>query len=406
MTSAIKCPSCGHAFEPSQSIKDEVEKELRVKMQEWQKKKLDDFEEEKIKIKQQFEKDKNLLLEQTKKQALQQAEQDYTNQIKLLQEQNQNNQEKLKEAQLKEYAFLKKEQELLTKEQNIDIEIQRKLLDERARITEEVRRQEEQKLQLKDTETKLHIQELEKKIADQQKMHEEALRKAKQGSMQMQGEVQELALEDLLRQAFPYDILTEVGKGVKGADCILAVRNQYGNNCGTIIFESKRTKEWSNDWIEKIKADLRQQNADVAVIVTQTMPKELKGFGMKEGVYICSFHEVKALVAVLRDGIIKVSQAIDAQHNVGDKMTLLYQYLTGNEFTEQWKAIREGFMSMRLSIQKEREAMEKLWKAREKQLEKVMINAAGIKGSIEGIAGQQSIDFNLLDDAVEGLLEP
>ncbi|MBS1934202.1 MAG: DUF2130 domain-containing protein, partial [Bacteroidetes bacterium] len=125
-------------------------------------------------------------------------------------------------------------------------------------------------------------------------------------------------------------------------------------------------------------------------------------FGEKNGVWICSFTEVRALVHVLRDGILKIYNAAKSQENRGDKMHLLYDYLTSNEFGEQWKAIREGFMSMKQSIQRERDAMEKLWKAREKQLEKVLLNAAHIRGSIEGIAGQDSIDMNLLDNA-EGL---
>jgi hypothetical protein len=133
--------------------------------------------------------------------------------------------------------------------------------------------------------------------------------------------------------------------------------------CGRIIFESKRTKEFGGDWIEKLKADMRSQGADVAVLVTQVLPRDLDRFGEKNGVWVCSFTEVKAVVHMLRDGIIKIARALRSQENKGDKMHLLYNYLTSSEFAEQWKAIREGFMSMRLSIQKERDAMEKLWKA-------------------------------------------
>ena len=143
---------------------------------------------------------------------------------------------------------------------------------------------------------------------------------------------------------------------------------------------------------------MRATGADIAVIVTQSMPRDMEQFGEKEGVWICSFGEVRALAHILRDGIIKIYQAAKSQENRGDKMHLLYNYLTGNEFAGQWKAIREGFLSMKLSIQKERDAMEKIWKSREKHLEKVLLNAAHIRGSIEGIAGQDSIDLNLLDD--------
>jgi len=142
---------------------------------------------------------------------------------------------------------------------------------------------------------------------------------------------------------------------------------------------------------------MRRQGADVAVIVTQAMPKDMDHFGEKDGVWICSFKEVKAMTHMLRDGIIKIYNATKSQENKGDKMHLLYDYLTSTEFSGQWKAIREGFLSMKLSIQRERDAMEKLWKQREKQLEKVLLNAAHVRGSIEGISGND-VDLNLLED--------
>ncbi|MFZ1264586.1 MAG: DUF2130 domain-containing protein, partial [Chitinophagaceae bacterium] len=245
------------------------------------------------------------------------------------------------------------------------------------------------------------LKELEKQLDDQKKLADEMRRKSEQGSMQLQGEVQELALEELLKAAFPFDLISEVGKGVRGADCIQTVRNNFGQECGKIIFESKRTNNFANDWIEKLKADMRSQGADVAVIVTQALPKDMDRFGEKEGIWICSFSEVKSIVQMLRGGIIKISTALKSQENRGDKMHLLYDYLTSREFAEQWQAIREGFMSMKLSIQKERDAMEKLWKQREKQLEKVLLNAAHVRGSIEGISGTD-VDLNLLENTGEG----
>jgi len=208
-----------------------------------------------------------------------------------------------------------------------------------------------------------------------------------------------------LKSSFPFDDISEVGKGVRGADCIQTVRNQYGQQCGKIIYESKRTENFAVDWIEKLKADMRSQGADIAVIVTKTMPKDLSHFGEKDGVWVCSFAEVKALAHVLRDGIIKVYGAAKSQENKGDKLHLLYDYLTSHDFSGQWKAISEGFRSMKDSIQRERDSMERLWKAREKQLEKVLLNAAQIRGSIDGIAGLESINLNLLDDTMEKELE-
>ena len=329
---------------------------------------------------------------------------DFENQLQLLRQNQQDNEEKLKEARRREFDFLQKTQELQNREQELELSLQKKLMEERTRLMEQIRKDEAERSNLKDTEYQMRLKEMEKQLEDQRRLAEEMRRKAEQGSMQLQGEVQELALEEMLRATFPFDAVCEVGKGVRGADCIQTVRNQYGQECGKIIYESKRTSSFSPEWIEKLKTDMRSQGADVAVLVTRTMPSNMDRFGEREGIWVCSFHEVKSLTYVLRDAIMKIYNSAKSQENKGDKMHLLYHYLTSGEFAEQWSAIREGFRAMKTSIQKEREAMEKLWKAREKQLEKVLLNAAHIKGSIEGIAGSDSVDLQLLDEAADALL--
>jgi len=322
---------------------------------------------------------------------------DYENQLRLLEQHKLETEAKLKASREKELDFLKKEQDLQQREQEMDIRLQRLLLEERSKLTDVIRKEEAERQTLKETEYQLKLKEMEEKLEAQRRLAEEMKRKAEQGSMQSQGEAQELALEEMLRAAFPFDMIAEVGKGVRGADCIQTVRNSFGQECGKIIYESKRTKDFSAEWIEKLKADMRSQGADVAVIVTQALPKDLDGFGEKDGVWICSFGDARAVAAILRDAVIKINNASKTQENKGDKMHLLYDYLTSREFAEQWKAIREGFMSMKLSIQRERDAMEKLWKQREKQLEKVLLNAAHIRGSIEGISGTD-VDLHLLEE--------
>ena len=416
MSTQIKCPNCSHLFQMEDAVSEEYKKELREKMTEYIKKK----DEELLKKQEEFLRKEQMLLQQAQQKEAEYAGKladekvkiqksleenirksisaDFENQVNLLQQSNKDNEIKLQEARSKQLEYLKKEQELKNKEQEMEIHIQQTLLKERQKIGEEIRKLEEQRTSARETEYQLRMKEMEKQLEDQKKLVDEMKRKAEQGSMQMQGEVQELLLEDLLRGSFPFDMITEVGKGVRGADCIQTIRNQFGQECGKIIYESKRAQHFANDWIEKLKAEMRTQGAEVAVIVTQAMPKDMEQFGEKNGVWICSFAEVRALAHILRDGIIKIYNASRSQENKGDKMHLLYDYLTGQEFAEQWKAIREGFLSMRMSIQKERDAMEKLWKAREKHLEKVLLNAAHIRGSIEGIAGQDSIDLNLLED--------
>ena len=394
MSTNIKCPNCGNEFEPNESLREEVKKELRDEMKDWQRKKEEAFNaqigEERKKIQQETE------------QAIRKSlSSDYENRFRLLDQSNKENEEKLKEARQQQLEYLKKEKELKTKEEELELSVQKKVLAEREKLAEEIRKLEEQRMSARETEFQLRLKEMEERLEAQKKLADEMRRKAEQGSMQLQGEAQEIALEEMLRASFPFDMITEVGKGVRGADCIQTVRNNFGQECGQIIYESKRTTSFSNDWIEKLKADMRSLGAEIAVIVTKTMPKEMDCFGVRDGVWICSFGEVKALAAVLRDGVVRVFNAAKNQENKGDKMQLLYDYLTSSEFAEQWKAIREGFMSMKLSIQKERDTMERLWKAREKQLEKVLLNAAHVRGSIEGIAGMNSVDLNLLEEGDE-----
>ncbi len=416
MPTDIKCPRCGNQFPMEEAVSEEYKKDLREQMVSYKKQKDAEMakrEEEYSALNARKEHEYIQKWQQEKQQLQQSLETslrkailaDFENKLQLLEQQNQENDEKLKLSRRRELEFLQKEQALQTREAEMELSVQRQLQTERSKLSEELRKLEEQKVASRETEYQLRLKELEKQLDDQKKLAEEMRRKAEQGSTQLQGEVQELALESLLQSAFPFDLVAEVGKGVRGADCIQTVRNNLGQECGKIIYESKRTKDFGGDWIEKLKADMRSLGADVAVIVTQAMPKDMVGFGEKNGVWICQFSEARAMIALLRDSIIKVYNAARSQQNRGDKMHLLYDYLTGNEFAEQWKAVREGFMSMKLSIQRERDAMEKLWKAREKQLEKVLINAAGIRGSIEGIAGQDNIDLALTDDEEDKLLE-
>lgn len=416
MALTINCPSCQYKFEPGDAFMKDFENQARQKMAaEWQK-----LKSEVDRDKQALQQQKDLLARQQEqqeqeiqkrlsieKQKLQQDLQesirksvasDYENQMKMLQQSCEESTEKLKEARKKELEFLQKEQKLKEKEAELELQLQKRFNDERERLSKEIREVESQKMQNLETKFRLQLAEKEKQLDDQKKLAEEMRKKAEQGSMQLQGEVQELLLEDMLKSGFPFDKVVPVGKGIRGADCVQVICNPFGNECGKIIYESKRTANFSNDWIDKLKADMRSQGADIAVIVTQTLPKDMERFGEKDGVYVCSFAEVRSLATVLRTSILKVFALTKSQEKKGDKMNLLYDYLTSNEFSEQWKAIREGFMSMRLSIQKERDAMERLWKSREKQLEKVLLNAAHIRGSIEGIAGADAVNMSLLEE--------
>lgn len=388
--STIKCPNCQHEFEATDAFRDEVQRELNTKAKEWQAKKEEEYKKKEDLFQQQLAEalsKQKLNIEENIKKTI---ADDYENKLKLLSEANQQNEEKLKEARQKELEFLKKEQELKNKEAELDIQLQKKLNDERNNLLNVIQKQEQERNALK-------FKEFEKQIEDQKKLIDEMKRKAEQGSMQRQGEVQELALEEMLKSTFPFDIIEEVGKGIKGADCMQFVRDSNGRECGKIIYESKRTKAFTNEWIEKLKNDMRAQSADIAIIVTETMPKDMDNFGMKDGVWVCNYNEIKSLAFVLRDGLIKINNALVSQDNKGDKMQMLYNFLTGNEFKQQIEAIVEGFSALKEGIGKERIQMEKLWKEREKQLEKVLLNTSHFYGSVKGIAGNAISDIKTLE---------
>lgn len=371
----IKCPNCGHEFELNESIKTEVEKELRSKMLDWQRKK----EEE-------FEKQKHVLLNE----AIQKAGEANAAKLQSLQEETKLKTQQLQEMQKKELDLLRERSALEEKQKNFELELEKRFLQKRKELEENTIKKEQEVFDLKVKEYKLQMEQ-------QQKLIEELKRKSEQGSMQLQGESQELLLEEILKEHFPFDLIEEVGKGVEGADCIQTVRNSSGKECGKIIYESKRTKGWHSNWIDKLKSDMRNRGSDVAILVTQTFPKDMERFGEKEGIWICNFNEAAGVAYLIRNGLIKLYEAQKSEENRGDKMHMLYNYLTGNEFRGQMEAIAEGFLSLRQSISKERIQMEKIWKEREKQLEKVLLSTSGMYGSVKGIAGASISDIPLLD---------
>ena len=267
MANEIKCPNCGHSFDVENVMAADIEQKLQQEFQQKLKYSLDKVEEDKKKL----QEEQNLFEEKKKKeneifaQKLQQEKQkmetelqekitksttaDFENKLRLLEDNNKDNEEKLKEARKKELGFLQKEQQLKNKEAELELTLQKKMQEERTAITAQIRRQETEKNLLKENEHNLKLRELEKQLDDQKKLAEQMKRKAEQGSMQLQGEVQELALEELLTANFPFDKISEVGKGVRGADCIQTVRNSIGQDCGKIIYESKRTENFGTDWI-------------------------------------------------------------------------------------------------------------------------------------------------------------
>lgn len=401
----IKCPNCHHAFPMGNALTQEIEAEIRGK---YLKRYTDDqqrLEEEKKKLAREAEElklkaeNQDRILDDKLRLAKQQLQEELSKkagaevqaQLEVMKEELDKKSKLLVETQKRELQILQREQQMKEKEDQLKIELEKQFLEKQKEIEDKVRKIEAERTELK-------VKELEKKLADQVELAETMRRKAEQGSMQLQGEVQELALEELLRTSFPFDAIDDVAKGVKGADCMQTVRNTMAQVCGKIIYESKRTKAFAGDWIEKLKTDMRAQQADIAVIVTEVLPKDMDNFGFKDGVWICRFTDVKALAYMLRDSLIRIHAAVASQDNKGDKMQLLYNYLTANEFRQNIEAVVEGFLSLKDSITRERIQMEKIWKEREKQLEKVLLNTTQFYGSIKGIAGNAVADLKMLPE--------
>jgi hypothetical protein len=389
----IVCPHCKTPFELSEAVSEEFKKDHELQLAS-EKERL---RNEMIAFKRQKEDElrlKNEAFEQEKAgieaAASQKVAAQYAAQLQSLQEERNQKAQQLQDFEKRQLDLLREKAALEQQQKNLELELEKRFLEKRKELEDSAIKREQEVFELKMKEKETQMESLKKTI-------EELRRKSEQGSMQLQGEAQELLLEELLAEHFPFDAIEEVGKGVEGADCIQTVRNGSGQECGKIIYESKRTKSWSNGWIEKLKADKRNRNADVAILVTQTFPKDMERFGEKEGVWVCGFNEVLGVAALVRSGIFRVFDAHKSQENRGDKMQLLYNYLTGNEFKSQVEAIAEGFMAMRQGIVKERVQMEKLWKEREKQLEKVLLSTSGMYGSVKGIAGASVGDIPLLD---------
>lgn len=420
--SQITCPNCGHHFHAEQALAKQIEAEITVRVRkdaEERNKKLDDAEQKlrnfqknletkeqqmQETMKQTLSKEKLVLEQELRRQLSEQISEKVSRENALMMESMRNDLEKKnKENQVlkqKEIELMRAEQKLKDVEQDMQLKFDKELLETKKSLAEEIQRNSDEQNQNKIKEKDTQLDQLRRQV-------DEMKRKIEQGSMQLQGESQELFLEELLRSTFPFDLIEEVGKGVRGADIIHTVRNNQGRDCGSIIYEAKNTKAFSDGWIDKLKADLRSQKADLAVLVTSVMPKDMQTFGLKDGIWICTFEQIRGLSHVLRDGLIRITEAKGAEENRGEKMQMLYSYLTGNEFRQQVEAIVEAFTSMKGALEKEKKAMLRMWVEREKQIDKVILNTVSMYGSVKGIAGSavREIKALELEDEDDLLLE-
>lgn len=358
----IQCPHCGHLFSPEKaiehSLREQLEKEADAKVAD------------KLKTIQSREMD---IREREKKVANEKENVELEVRSRLLAREDELRKQADERAEKRAaIALQEKARKLAEDRAAFDI-----LLNSRVREREEFVREEE----------RMSRAELEKKLHDQGKLVEEMERKMKQGSMQTQGEVQELAIADYLEVSFPHDEIHEVAKGKRGGDCVHQVKDRYGNSCGRILYESKRTRHFGNDWIPKLKEDMRLQQAEIGVIVTEIMPADMPRFGERDGVWICTFAEFKALAFLFRSQLARLGELTAAQHNRGEKEKLIYDYVTGREFRQKIEAAFEGFAEMQHDLAKERALFAAHWAKREKANLKSMENLVAVYGDVRGITG-------------------
>ena len=296
---------------------------------------------------------------------------------------------KLEEAQKEQAELLKLRTELEDRLRESDLNVQKQIaagLDDARR---KARHEAEEEMSLKVTERETQISSMQKTI-------EELKRKAEQGSQQLQGEVQELRLEDMLRQKFVYDVIAPVAKGERGGDVLQRVIHN-GKDCGAILLESKRTKNWSPSWILKLKEDMFEAKADIAVIATQAMPQDIGAFGYLEGVWVTPLANAEPVALVLRHMLTEVGNARMAAEGFATKTELLYQYLTGPRFRPRVQAIVESSITMKEDLDKERRAIMKQWEKREKQIDNAMLATVGMYGDLQGIAGKSIQEIEGMD---------
>lgn len=347
-------------------------------------------EKEKVVLKAEFE--KRLVLEVAKAEqgALEKARESLSLEMKDLSERLAEREREVKDLKARELLLRKDKLALEEARENLDLEIARRLDEERARIREDLSRKLAQEHQLKD-------QEREKIIRDLTAEIEELRHKAEHGSQQLRGEVLELALEDLLRRQFPQDAVDPVPKGMRGADIIQRVVGQGGMPCGTIIWESKRVKNWNDEWIAKLREDQREAKADVAALVSTVLPRDARGIIQLNGVWVADYDLAVPLAALLRSGLIRSAAVRAAMTGRGEKLDILYDYLSGPEFRQQVEGIVEAFLSLRKDLDAERRAMEKHWARREKQIEMVLKNTARMYGTLQGVIGREMPELPALD---------
>jgi len=413
MSTKINCPHCNSEIDVNASLSQQFEARLQQDML-MAKKKFDDeialqrqnYQQHQKALKVKEEAFEEKLLEATNIKLKEERNKLQAQMRKELESENQESMQELqrqlqeKSAQVQnlhlakiEIEKLKREKEEITSQARAEAEqnLNEELRKEKARLASLAEENKALLARQMQEENELKLKAKDEQLEQIKRELDNAQRKMEQGSMQIQGEALELVIESWLSSQFPFDSIKEVKKGAFGADCVQVVNTRELQNCGIICYESKNTKNWSNDWIGKLKKDMLDVHADIGVLVTAVYPKDMTRMGFVEGIWVCSLDEFKGSASLLRESLIRLKNTLSKEENKADKMGLLYNYMTGNEFQMQMSAIVEGFIRMKEELDKEKRSLMASWKRREKTIDSVLQNTTEMYGALQGIAGASAI---------------
>lgn len=410
MSDKIKCPKCAHAFVVSEAVESSLRAKLSKEFEESLSTERATFIENEQALKAELAakeaaieaKAKALTAERTgieaevarrlatSKKTLEAAAKEAANvELAAARQEAEESAAKLRDAQTKEIELRKQQRALEAEKNELALKVTREIDAERSKIVEAARAKAAEEHAMKDL-------EWQKQRTDLTKQLDEMRRKAEQGSQQAQGEVLELEIEAVLKEAFPHDSVEPVAKGVRGGDVLLVVQTRTGARCGAILLELKRTKSWSDGWITKVKDDSREAKAEISLIVTAVMPKGVEGIGQQDGVWVCDFRSMLGAVLALRASILEVARVRNSQLGQKDKASEVYSYVNGAEFRGRVMTLVESFTEMKADLDAEKRALERTWAKREKQIVRAIGSAAGLYGDVQGIVGTSMAEIPML----------
>ena len=408
----VRCPRCATAFELSDALTLELRERLRLELQddivqreaellrqqEDSRKREEDLNKAKLELDAEVNRRTQSRVRELEAKAKAEAEQALEVRLQDLTDAVSKNERDLQQSRELELELRRKQRELEASVLDADLKVQRTLAEERNKIRGDAEARTQESHRLKDLEKDKLIQDLKSSLDDMK-------RKADQGSTEIQGKVLELDFEEQLRRIFHLDDIQPVPRGIRGADLVQMVRNPAGSDCGSIIWETKNTKAWSPGWISKLKDDMAETRASLAILVTVALPEGIARFGQVDGVWVTDPLSALPLAAALRQQLLQLERERQASTGKTVKMEMLYSYLAGNEFKGRVEGIVEAFTSLQDQLQRERRAMEKNWKEREKQIERVIKNTVGLYGDMQGIIGGQIPTIDALELESKALVE-